>query len=135
MIQVEHMVFDYVQAFVQSVFGNGVTCSTVPVPKSATLPYVYVQEAMNSVYTPTKTFEETEFMASLTYEISVYYAEGGKLQADNIVQVVDQAMNKLGFQRSSSVSPFPDGRTWRKVLRYSGVAQRPIDGKVKIFTA
>lgn len=128
MIDVENQIFTKVYDAIQtaistdSSFPRTVDVTSEWVKAPAHLPHVSVIESDNYVDRNTRTSDEGENFAVLTYEVNVYsnLLTGKKTQAKKIFKVVDDAMRKMNFRRIA-YQPVPnlmDATIYRLFGRY-----------------
>lgn len=128
MIDVENQVFSFVagrtrQAFAQENILVKSEYDDAPVR----FPAATILEADNSVYQKMRG-NRIENAAKLLYEVNVFSnVQGyGKSQAQEIMNVIDEAFAQLGFTRTmcSPVSNLQSGKIFRMLARYEGVVDR-----------
>ena len=121
-------------------FNNDVYTTGEYIDSPAKFPAVSVIEMSNSVLEKMST-TNIENAASVMYEVNIYTNRIGyrKSDAKDILQVVDNAMNELGFVRIMA-QPTPniaDATIYRITARYRGVVapEYGVDGTVyRIYT-
>lgn len=128
MIDVENQVFSFVagrtrQAFAQENILVKSEYDDAPVR----FPAATILEADNSVYQKMRG-NRIENAAKLLYEVNVFSnVQGyGKSQAQEIMNVIDEAFAQLGFTRTmcSPVSNLQSGKIFRMLARYEGAVDR-----------
>lgn len=123
MIDIEPMVFEAVKLAVAPV-----KCASSYQDHSTVFPLVTLEEQDNSVYEKTQDSGNIENHARILYEVNVYsnLTNGKKSQARQLIHVVDEAMENLGFVRSYC-SPTPnlaDSTVYRITARYRAVVDK-----------
>ena len=122
------------------VFNEDIYTTGEYVDSPAKFPAVSIIEMSNSVLEKMST-TNIENAASVMYEVNIYTNRIGyrKSDAKDILQVVDNAMNELGFVRIMA-QPTPniaDATIYRITARYRGVVvpEYGVDGTVyRIYT-
>lgn len=138
MIDIENLVFTRIANVVRSAF-PGTACYGEFVETPASFPCVTVVESDNRVYEPTRTLDNVENHAVLTYDINVFTndSSGKKSKAKAISDVIDREMESSLFTRIyRGQTPNIDRSVYRITLRYRVVVSKGIiDGDSTIFTA
>jgi hypothetical protein len=127
MINVENEIFDRVSTSVRDKFPNvNMTGEYVKSPSS--FPHISLEEKDNSVLAITQTSTEYENHATLLYEVNVYSnkTRGKKTECKELISIVDNEMQKLGFTRTMS-QPIPnmdDATIYRLTARYTAIVSK-----------
>lgn len=127
MINVENEIFDRVSTSVRDKFPNvNMTGEYVKSPSS--FPHISLEEKDNSVLATTQTSTEYENHATLLYEVNVYSnkTRGKKTECKELISIVDNEMQKLGFTRTMS-QPIPnmdDATIYRLTARYTAIVSK-----------
>lgn len=126
MIDPEFAVFDAVSDEVKLMYPNLYMTGDVSFAPSQ-FPAVSIVEKNNSVVQRMRT-DRIENAVSLMYEANVYSNKVGysKVEAKEILSVVDAAFEKIGFTRtfSNPVQNLEDKTVYRIVARYEAVMDR-----------
>lgn len=136
MIDIEPLVFTTVATALRSEFsGISVYGETVDVP--ASFPCVMLIEEDNTTLRETQDDELTEHHATLMYSVNVYsnLASGRKVQAKQIMDVIDEAMQGMKFTRTMrSQTPNQERDIYRITARYTAIVERGIaDGDDTVY--
>lgn len=126
MIDVEFAVYNAVVSELRmmypDVFATGDVSSS-----PAKFPAVSIVEINNSVFLPART-KNIENAVSVAYEVNVYSNKigYGKVEAKEILSVIDNSFQKLGFTRTfcNPVQNLEDTNIYRIVARYEAVIDK-----------
>ncbi len=127
MIDIESDVFSIVSKKVREVYPKiYMTGEYVKAPSS--FPCVSLVEADNQIYRNTRTTDSIENHVQVVYEVNVYSNKktGRKSECKNILSVIDERMEALGFTRTlaSQVPNEEDATIYRMVARYRAIVSK-----------
>lgn len=125
MIDIEIDVFDQVVRVVGAMYPQA-HFSSERVEAPSEFPFVSIEEADNTTYTPSVTGDGSAHHANVSFTVEVYSDRtvGRKKECRDIAQAVDLAMGAIGLTRTM-MSPMPnllDRGVYRIVARYRCVA-------------
>lgn len=128
MIDIENSVFSFVAGRVREAFADrNILVKSEYDDAPARFPAATILEADNSVYQKMRT-DRMENAAKLLYEVNVFSnLQGyGKSEAQEIMNVIDEAFAELGFTRTmcSPVSNLQSQKLFRMLARYEAVVDR-----------
>lgn len=122
MIDVEFAVYDRIAKLYDEKFPSG-SCYSEPTESPASFPCMTLWESDNATLSSTLDGSELEHHAAITYDLNVYSnkVSGAKIECKSIVALLDEEMQKLGFQRIfCNQTKNQDPRIYRMTARYRG---------------
>lgn len=127
MMNIENEVFNTVANALRAVYGDNIMVSGEYNETPSAFPFVTLIEDDNYEVAETRTLGRLpETASSLMYTANVYsnLKSGRKAQAKSIMDIVDEQMHKLGFQRTMRDQlPNVDRTIYRVTARYTQVFQ------------
>ena len=127
MIDIENEVFNTVANALRAVYGDNIMVSGEYNETPSAFPFVTLIEDGNSEVVETRTLGRLpETASSLMYTVNAYsnLKSGRKAQAKSIMNIVDEQMHKLGFQRTMRDQlPNVDRTIYRVTARYTQIFQ------------
>lgn len=126
MIDIENKVIDTIE---QALIDSGITAtvSSTFIETPSDFPWVYGREMGNSTYKGTLDTSLFEHHANIDFRWEVYSnkTSGAKTEVKEILNIIDLAMQKMKFTRSSySFIPNIDRSVTRAYADYSAVVQQ-----------
>jgi hypothetical protein len=125
-IDIEFAVFNAVSSNIREMYPDAFVTGDLSF-SPATFPAVSIVETANSVHKRSST-EQIENAASVTYEVNVYSKRigYGKMEAKDIISIVDSAFARLGFTRTfcNPIQNLDDKSIYRIVARYDAVVDK-----------
>jgi len=126
-INIENEVFNTVSNALRAVYGDNIVVSGEYNETPSAFPFVTLIEDDNYEVEETRTLARLpETASNLTYTANVYsnLKSGCKTQAKSIMDIVDEQMHNMGFQRNSrNQLPNIDRTIYRVTARYTQVIQ------------
>jgi len=127
LIDIENEVFNTVANALRAVYGDNIMVSGEYNETPSAFPFVTLIEDGNSEVVETRTLGRLpETASSLMYTVNAYsnLKSGRKAQAKSIMNIVDEQMHKLGFQRTMRDQlPNVDRTIYRVTARYTQIFQ------------
>ena len=126
MIDIENPVFTKVATALRTAF-SGITVQGEENYSPSKFPFVSFVEADNYFYNATRDSASNENHDVLMYEINIFSNKTGgkKSQVRSIESVIDDAMNKMGFTKTSSTPMTSyDGTVYRRIARYTAIVSK-----------
>ena len=127
MMNIENEVFNTVANALRAVYGDNIMVSGEYNETPSAFPFVTLIEDDNYEVAETRTLGRLpETASNLMYTANVYsnLKSGRKAQAKSIMDIVDEQMHKLGFQRTMrNQLPNVDRTIYRVTARYTQIFQ------------
>ena len=134
MIDIESYIYTQVRNAVLASFTNA-DVSSEYVENPAKFPHICLEMEDDSVMAEYLTAQNREFASLQTFTANIYTnTPTAKSDAKAIAQVVDNAMQGLGFRRALYMrTPNIDRTIYRLTLRYEGIVSQAYDGQAGHF--
>ena len=134
MNDIESYVYTQVRNAVIASFLNA-DVSSEYVENPAKFPHICLEMTSSTNIAEFMTAEKREFATSQTYTANIFTnTSTAKSDAKAIAQVVDNAMQGLGFRRALYMrTPNIDRTIYRLTLRYEGIVSQAYDGQAGHF--